>query len=100
MALRHNLPVVIHARESFTEIFTVLDRVWQTGMKGVFHSFTGNRDHVKKILEYDFYFGINGIVTFKNSGLGEVVRDHPAGKDPSGNRFPLPGAGALPGPAQ
>ncbi len=73
LGLEYNIPVVIHARESFEEIFSVLDRVWQKGMKGVFHSFTGNENQVKKIQEYDFYFGINGIVTFKNSDLEKVI---------------------------
>lgn len=68
------LPVVIHARESFQEIFKVMDRVFDTGLRGVFHSFTGNEYDVEKIKEYDFYFGINGIVTFKNSTLKEIVK--------------------------
>lgn len=73
LALEHDLPVVIHARDSFHEIYDVLDRVWQDGMKGVFHSFTGDLNDVKKIRDYDFYFGLNGILTFKNSGLDRVA---------------------------
>ena len=78
LGLKYDLPVVIHARESFGEIFNVIDRVGVKGMRGVFHSFTGDAAHVKKIREYDFYFGINGIVTFKNSHLVEVVKEIPA----------------------
>ena len=80
LALQYDLPAVIHARDSFNEIFNVLDKVWEKGMKGVFHSFTGGAEEVRKIAEYDFYFGINGIVTFKNSGLGDVVRDIPVNR--------------------
>lgn len=72
-----NLPVVIHARDSFKEIFTVMDRVWDPSLKGIFHSFTGGRKELEKIWDYRFMIGINGIVTFKNSGLAEVAREIP-----------------------
>lgn len=78
--IEYGLPVVIHARESFGEIYRVLDRVWQEGMTGVFHSFTGNHDDVKKITEYGFYFGLNGIITFKNSGMTDVIKSIPRNK--------------------
>lgn len=68
-----HLPVVIHARDSFNEIFSILDNHKESGLKGVFHSFTGGFAEVEKIIAYDFFFGINGIVTFKNSGLDKVV---------------------------
>jgi TatD DNase family protein len=76
-ALNLNLPVVIHARNSFSEIFEVLDKYKNSGLKGVFHSFTGGAAEVEKILSYDFFMGINGIVTFKNSGLDIVVSEIP-----------------------
>lgn len=71
------LPVVIHARDSFDEIFEILDEENDENLNGVFHSFTGNAEHVKKILSYGFYIGINGIVTFKNSGLEHIVKNIP-----------------------
>lgn len=74
------LPIVIHARESFREIYEILDVEADDSLKGVFHSFTGNEEDVKKILEYDFYLGINGIVTFKNSKLADTVAKIPAEK--------------------
>ncbi|MEX0983377.1 MAG: TatD family hydrolase [Bacteroidales bacterium] len=77
LAKENNLPVVIHARESFDEIFVILDQKYTPELTGVFHSFTGNIDQAKKILSYDFYIGINGIVTFKNSGLDNVVKEIP-----------------------
>jgi TatD DNase family protein len=72
-----NLPIVIHARDSFNEIFSILDNHKGAGLKGVFHSFTGGLAEVEKITEYDFFFGINGIVTFKNSGLDKIVAEIP-----------------------
>jgi len=75
--LEKNLPIVIHARESFSEIFTVLNQYKNSGLKGVFHSFTGGLAEVEEIKKFDFYFGINGIVTFKNSGLAKIVQEIP-----------------------
>ena len=76
-AKERKLPLVIHARDSFHEIFQVLDEVGGTGLRGVFHSFTGSLSDLEKALSYDFMIGINGIVTFKNSNLGEVVQSIP-----------------------
>ncbi len=73
-----SLPVVIHSRDSFAEVFSVIDKLWDENLKGVFHSFTGDEDDVKHILEYGtFYIGINGVLTFKNSNLREVIKDIP-----------------------
>ena len=75
IAIKHNLPIVIHARESFDDIFEILDKKWTPNLKGVFHSFTGNKEQAQKIItDYHFYIGINGIVTFKNSDLPEVIK--------------------------
>ncbi len=76
-AKKLKLPLVIHARDSFPEIFQVLDEVGIEGLRGVFHSFTGSPGDLAKALSYDFMIGINGIVTFKNSNLEEVVQSIP-----------------------
>lgn len=73
-ALEYNLPVIIHVRDSFSETMQVLEQFRGKGLKGVFHSFTGTIDQAREIIEFGgFYIGINGIVTFKNSGLDAVV---------------------------
>ncbi|MCW3807270.1 TatD family hydrolase [Plebeiibacterium marinum] len=75
-AKEFELPVVIHARDAFDEIFQVLDGMDMQGITGVFHSFSGTEEHARKILDYqNFYLGINGVVTFKNSGLDKIVRE-------------------------
>ena len=76
-AKERGLPLVVHARDSFREIFAVLDETGTDGLRGVFHSFTGGTAELDKALSYGFMIGINGIVTFKNSDLGEVVRSIP-----------------------
>ncbi|SMO74535.1 TatD DNase family protein [Saccharicrinis carchari] len=74
-AQKYNLPVVMHVRDSFDEIFQVLDGFDLDGITGVFHSFSGNDDQAQKALSYGcFKLGINGVVTFKNSNLGEVIK--------------------------
>jgi len=77
LAKELNLPVVIHARNSFNEIFSILEKHAGSGLRGVFHSFTGGLEELAKILSYDFYIGINGIVTFKNSGLDKIASEIP-----------------------
>lgn len=76
-AVEKDLPVVIHSRDSFAEIFEVIETKRHLNPRGVFHSFTGNQEQLEKALGFGFYIGINGIVTFKNSELGEVVRKIP-----------------------
>ena len=79
-AMELDLPLVIHARDSFREIFHVLDSSGGPELKGVFHSFTGDHSELEQALSYGFMIGINGIVTFKNSKLGDVVSHIPLDK--------------------
>jgi TatD DNase family protein len=73
-ALAYNLPVIIHVRNSFHETMNVLAPYKNSGLTGVFHSFTGTLEEAQEIIDFGgFKFGINGIVTFKNSGLAAVV---------------------------
>ena len=75
LAKKYNLPIVIHARESFNEIFRIMDEVLDEKLKGVFHAFTGSESQAEKIIDWGFKIGIGGIVTFKNSGLDKVVEN-------------------------
>lgn len=73
-AIDLSLPVVIHCREAFPEVFQVVDKVHDGRLKGVFHSFGGGIDELQHIIGYKtFKVGINGIVTFKKSTLPEVL---------------------------
>jgi TatD DNase family protein len=74
IAAEHNLPVIIHARNSFDEIFAILDKRSDLNTRGVFHAFSGTLDDYEKIKSYkNFAFGLGGIVTFKNSGMTLIV---------------------------
>jgi len=75
------LPIVIHARDSFKEIFAVLDKKIDERLFGVFHCFTGGLEEVHKILSYkNFMFGLGGILTFKNAGLDKTASQIPLNK--------------------
>jgi TatD DNase family protein len=75
LAKELNLPVIIHVREAFDEVFKVIDKLNDSKLKGVFHSFAGNSRQAEKIIEYSgFKLGINGILTYKNSNLPEILK--------------------------
>jgi len=73
LAIENGLPVVIHSRDAFPEVFTVLDEFKGKALRGVFHAFTGTLEDAEKTINMGFKLGIGGIVTFKNSGLDRVV---------------------------
>lgn len=71
---RRNLPFIIHCREALAEILWVMDNFGEPLPEGVFHSFTGTPADVESIrCRGDFYFGVNGIVTFKKSQVKEIL---------------------------
>ncbi|MCU4174647.1 TatD family hydrolase [Carboxylicivirga sp. N1Y90] len=77
-AKQYNYPIVIHCRDAFDEVFDVLDAQIDDRLTGVFHSFTGDKDQARKVMAYkNFKIGINGVVTFKNTTLREVLKKVP-----------------------
>ena len=80
-AKKLKLPIAIHVRKAFEELFAVLDSEWTPELSGVFHCFTGSKEQVQRVLKYqNFYFGIGGVLTYKNAGLAEVVKEIPLDK--------------------
>ncbi|MFP4469770.1 MAG: TatD family hydrolase [Bacteroidales bacterium] len=77
LAKQHQLPVVLHVRESFDEIFEVIEDTIDENLTGVFHCFTGTAEQARRIIGWGFRLGIGGVLTFKNSGLDMVVKDIP-----------------------
>lgn len=72
------LPVAIHSRNSYKEVVESVSRVGGEKLRGVFHSFSGDENDLKSLLKFEnFYIGVNGIVTFKNSGLSKVLMKCP-----------------------
>jgi len=67
------LPIVIHCREAFDQVFEVLEQEQDENLRGIFHCFTGTLEQAHKVIELGFYLGIGGVVTYKNAGLDKVV---------------------------
>jgi len=72
-AKKLNLPILIHCREAFNEVYEVLLEEKGPDLRGIFHCFTGTLEEAQKIIDLGFYLGIGGVVTYKNSGLDKVV---------------------------
>lgn len=69
-----DLPVAIHTREAFPQVFESIHKIGADRLKGVFHSFTGTAEELAEVLRLPgFKIGINGVVTFKNSKLPAVL---------------------------
>ena len=80
LAIEYDLPIIIHSRESFNEIFEVLEKYKSDKLRGIFHCFTGNQDQAKKIIDLNFFLGIGGVVTFKNGKISEFLSSIPLNK--------------------
>lgn len=76
LAKKHNLPISIHVRDSFNEAIEIIETLNDNNLRGSFHCFTGNRKEAKRVIDLeDFYLGIGGVVSFKNSGLDNTIKD-------------------------
>ena len=73
LAILNDLPIVIHCREGFNEIFEILDTEKCSKLRGVFHCFTGTLDQANRAIKLGFKLGIGGVVTFKNGGLDKFL---------------------------
>jgi len=73
LAIKHDLPIVIHCREAFNEIFEILDKENCPKLRGVFHCFTGSLKQAKRAIDLGFVLGIGGVVTFKNGGIDKFL---------------------------
>lgn len=77
-ALEYNLPLVIHCREAFDELYAVMCDYRHTPLRGIFHSFTGTQEEAGKLLSFEgFMLGVNGVLTFKKSALPGVLTNVP-----------------------
>jgi len=69
LAKKNSLPIVIHCREAFDEIFEVLETEKSEDLFGIFHCFTGTLEQAEKAISFNMKLGIGGVVTFKNGKL-------------------------------
>ena len=77
LARKHDLPIVIHCRDAFDEVFEVLESEAGEGVFGIFHCFTGNLEQAKKALNYNLKLGIGGVATFKNGKIDKFLDQIP-----------------------
>ena len=73
VALERDLPVVIHCRNAFDDIYDILVKNKSDKLRGILHCFTGSLDDAKKIIDLNFKIGIGGVVTFKNGGIDKFL---------------------------
>ncbi|WP_183563531.1 TatD family hydrolase [Mucilaginibacter sp. SP1R1] len=67
------LPIVIHCRDAFNEVYEVLQQEQDADLRGIFHCFAGTLEQAEKITALGFYLGIGGVVTYKNAGLDKII---------------------------
>ncbi len=79
-AIEKDLPIVIHTRESFDEVFEVLERKRHPKLRGIFHCFSGNLEQANQAVDLGFSLGIGGVVTFKNGKIDQFLHEIPLEK--------------------
>lgn len=73
LAKRHELPIVIHCREAFDEIFEILEEEKSADLFGIFHCFSGTFEQAFQAISYNMKLGIGGVVTFKNGKIDQFL---------------------------
>ena len=74
LAKKYKLPIAIHVRDSFAEAIEIIEKLNDESLSGVFHCFTGRVEDAQRVINLgDFYLGIGGVLTFKNSGLDKTI---------------------------
>jgi len=74
LAKKHKLPIAIHVRDSFLEAIEIVEELNDENLSGVFHCFTGDNEQAKRVIDLqNFFLGIGGVLTFKNSGLDNTI---------------------------
>ena len=74
LAEKYNLPVIIHSRNATDDVLKILKKY---SIKGVIHCFSGSIETAREFIKLGYYLGVGGILTFKNSKLGEVIKNVP-----------------------
>lgn len=76
-AIEFDIPIVIHARDSFEEILAVLRKRKHPKLRGILHCFTGSLENAKELIDLGFMLGIGGVVTFKNGKIDKFLDQIP-----------------------
>lgn len=73
-ALQYDMPLVLHTRNAMDQTIEVVKSYKGKGLRGIFHCFGGTIEQAREIIEQNFLLGIGGVITYKNSGLSEVLK--------------------------
>ena len=73
LAIKYDLPVVIHTRNAMEETINLVKEFTPVGLRGIFHCFGGTLEQANEIINSGYYLGIGGVITYKNAGLAEVI---------------------------
>ena len=73
LAKQYKLPIVIHCRNAFDEVFEILETEKSEDLFGIFHCFTGNKEQAKQAISYNMKLGIGGVVTYKNGNIDKFL---------------------------
>lgn len=71
----YGLPIIIHSRNSTDDCISLIEKSQNGRLKGIFHCFSGSAEQASRIIGLGFYVGIGGVLTYKNAGLAEVIKD-------------------------
>lgn len=77
LAKKYNLPIVIHCRDAFNEIFEVLETEKSDDLFGIFHCFIGTFEQAEKAISLNMKLGIGGVITFKNGKIDTFLNQIP-----------------------
>lgn len=77
LALKHQLPIVVHSRESTQDCIDVAARNQDGSLKGIFHCFSGTLAEARQILDLGLFLGIGGVVTYSKGTLPDIVKEVP-----------------------
>ena len=72
-AKEYELPIVIHCRDAFDEVFEILEDHRGEGLSGIFHCFSGTKDQADRAIDFNLKLGIGGVVTFKNGKIDQFL---------------------------
>lgn len=76
-AIERDIPIVIHSRESFDEVFEIIETKKNDKLRGIFHCFSGNLEQAKRAIDQNFLLGIGGVATFKNGKIDQFLGEIP-----------------------
>jgi len=76
-ALDYKLPIAIHTRNAMGETIEAVKPFAQKGLRGIFHCFSGSKESAEQIISMGFHLGLGGVLTYKNAGVAEAIKDIP-----------------------